>query len=196
MAKKYYPKSKAVKKVFRHSKINKAKKFKYSRIMPDFEYIESKEAYKCQSTLSERSYKYYSNNTKEKNKLSQVNLHKIFELFLKELRLQMLNNEAGVLVENFGYFGVVKSPKRVITEKTPFPTKDIKTAGTRHIPIFIPIRKMGTLQVFTMDKSFHPSLYNGVKNRIKKHKKYKLAFTLLHNIYGRENKIVNPPILK
>jgi hypothetical protein len=193
---KRYLKSEAVKKVRRHSKVNQHKKFKKRNILPDFEFLDTQKSHNCQKLCSGRSYKYYRSKSKQKKRLSEVTLHKVFNMFLKELRLQMLNNEMGVFIENFGYFGIIRSPINTRTEKTPFPKKNIRTAGERYRPIFLPIRKASDMNLYVMDKSFHPSVYKGIENRLYKDREWKFAYTLLHNLYGRDNYKINPPIPK
>jgi len=196
MVRKSYPKSQAVKKIRRSSKINQSKKNQITRRLPEFEFIVSQNAYNCQKLCSSRSYKFYTNKCKTKNKLSESTLYKVFNIFLKELRLQMLNNERGVFIENFGYFGILRSPINTRTENTPFPKKSIQTAGERHRPIFLPIRKSSDMNLYSMDKAFHPSVYRGIENRAYKDKEWKFTYTLLHNLYGRDNYKINPPIPK
>jgi hypothetical protein len=182
------------KRVFRFS--NKNKKLQLDKILPNFEFIQSSNSHNCQSIQSQRAYKFYKIKSKQKSKLSEVTFNKICELFLKELRLQMLNNERGVFIENFGYFGIIKAPTKTINNLTPVPTKDINTMGDRYRPIFLPIRKDGHLNGFIMDKAFLPSFYSGITSRLGKDRKYKFSFTLLHNLYGRENNKINSLIEK
>lgn len=196
MGKKNYAGTKPPKKIFKSSKVNQQHKLKPTRKLPNFEYLESNEVLNCQKTSSERAYKFYTNKSKQKNKLGKEAVHKIFNLFLKELRLQMLNNERGVFIENFGYFGVIKSPINTRTSRTPISPKGLEATGDRYKPIFLPIRKSTTIGCFTLDKGFHPSLYTGIRNRLQKNKDYKFCYTILHNIYGRENNKINPPIEK
>lgn len=108
----------------------------------------------------------------------------------------MLNNERGVFIENFGYFAIIRSPINTRSIKTPFPKKDIRTAGERYRPIFLPIRKASDLNQYTMDKAFCQSVYSGIETRLEKNKEWKFTYTLLHNLYGRENYKINPPIEK
>jgi hypothetical protein len=108
----------------------------------------------------------------------------------------MLNNERGVFIENFGYFGIIKSPINTRTRKTPISPKGLQATGDRYKPIFLSVRKGGGLNYFTLDKGFHPSLYTGIAYRLKQGKDYKFSYTLLHNLYGRENNKINPPIEK
>lgn len=193
---KSYLKRDAVKKIRRFNKVNRQKKLQPLRKMPTFEFIDSQKAHNCQKLCSARSYKYYRNNSKSKKKLSEITVHKVFKMFLKELRLQMLNNEMGVFIENFGYFGIIRSPINTRSERTPFPKKNIRTAGERYRPIFLPIRKQGDIKTFVMDKAFDKSVYHGIETRLAKDREWKFTYTLLHNLYGRENYKINPPIPK
>lgn len=196
MGKKNYAGTKPEKKVFRHSKINQQHKLKPTRKLPDFEYLETNKTTNCQKIDSERAYKFYTNKSKQKKKLGKETVHILFKLFLKELRLQMLNNERGVFIENFGYFGVIKSPINTRTEKTPISQKGLEATGDRYKPIFLPIIKNTNLNCFTLDKGFNESLYRGINYRLTKGKEYKFCYTILHNLYGRENNKINPPIEK
>ena len=196
MAKKNYLGTKPPKKVFRQSKVNQHPKLKPTKKLPDFEYLETNKVTNCQKTDSNRAYKFYKNSSKQKIKLGKDSFQRIFKLFLKELRLQMLNNERGVFIENFGYFGIIKSPIKTRTEKTPISQKGLEATGERYKPIFLPIRKVNSLGCFTLDKGFHESLNRGIAYRLKKGKDYKFCYTLLHNLYGRENNKINPPIEK
>ena len=168
--KKNYAGTKPPKKVFRQSKVNQQAKLKPTKKLPNFEYLETNKVNNCQKTNSERAYKFYTNRTKQENKLGKYSFQKIFNLFLKELRLQMLNNERGVFIENFGYFGIIKSPTNTRTEKTPISQKGLEETGARYRPIFLPIRKLGSLNCFTLDKGFHPSVYSGIEYRLSKGK--------------------------
>ena len=195
MVKKNYLATKPEKKIRRHSKVNIKKNLKPTRKIPPFEFLETNKAYNCQKLISERSYKFYTNKVGT-DKLGIRTFHKLAEMFLKELRLQMLNNERGVFIQNFGYFGVIKSPKKFKTKIIRVPTEDIKTIGDMYRPIFLPIQKRGSLKEFTMDKGFDLSVYRGINNRLRKNKKYKFVYTVLHNLYGREGNEVNIPIEK
>lgn len=194
--KKNYAGTKPQKKIFKHSKINQNPRLKPTRKLPNFEYLETNNATNCQKIDSERAYKFYTNKSKQEKKLGQETVYRLFKLFLKELRLQILNNERGVFIENFGYFGVIKSPTNTRTEKTPISQKGLEATGDRYRPIFLPLRKSGSLSCFTLDKGFHQSVYRGLTYRLSKGKDYKFCYTILHNLYGRENNKINPPIEK
>ena len=192
--KKNYLATKPPKKVFRFSKVNRLAKARLLRVLPDFEFIDSLETHNCQKIDSSRGYAYYKFKSKQKKKLSELCISRLVRIFFKELRFQMLNNERGVFLKNLGYFAVIKSPKNIMRHYTQISTKDIKDTGEKYLPIFLPIRKDGQLNGFIMDGAFTSNIKRAILYRLKKGKEYKFAFTLLHNLYGRQDTKINPPI--
>ena len=97
----------------------------------------------------------------------------------------MLENEAGVFIEGLGYFCILRDP-RVWKDSTTRPLSD----GHLYLPPFIPIRKDRNLQQWTMDRAFFKDVISGVKGKIVEGHKYKMAFTLLNNIYSNSKVIL------
>ena len=134
-----------------------------------------------EDTLSMRMYDEYR--TKVKNPMSIIKFRKVIKKFFVELRKQMLNNEAGVFIKNFGYFCFIRNPK-------PNKRNHRHTMGHNFKPTFIPIRKDNLMQTWTMDGTFVHFIDFVKRMKMLKGKKYKMAFTMLNNLYGTNQIVV------
>lgn len=141
---------------------------------------------------SKRFHKYYRMHAKQKRKLPLWSCSRIIDEFFREVKKRMIENEAGVFLERFGYFCFMKSPERKIHKfhmpGAVFYGKYVYALGAPYKPVFFPIRKDGSLKTFTMDRAIYRGIMLSGRYRAqKKNKKYRMIFTILQNLYGREN---------
>jgi len=198
MAKKYLKRD-AVKRVFRCT--NHKKQIPPTKQLPEPLYEESTKFLKSELIFSPRAHKFYRQKTKYKKRIAKQKLFFLMRECLKEIKKRMLENEAGVFIEGFGYFCMMRHPERKIRnfyiDGYLVKGKYLQTMGCMYSPVFMPIRKDSSMQQWTMDKAFDQRLINSLKYRLrKKSKKYRMSFMLLNNLYGRENSKIDPPILK
>lgn len=187
-----YPKEERVKRVFRFT--NHKKKTPPRKQLPEALKDEN-----CTTVLnpeilrySERFHKYYRMHSKQKRKLPLHSCTRLIEEVFKEVRRRMINNEAGVFLEGLGYFCMMRVPEKKVhkfrMQGAVFYGKYIYALGATYKPIFIPIRKDGGLKSFVMDRGFNESFKKSLYYQItRKGKKYRMMFTILQNLYGREN---------
>ena len=187
-----YPKEDRVKRTFRHSKSTRG--IAPTRVLPEpLINTENTKFFNSEILLmSKRFHKYYKLHSKQKRKMPLYSCSMLINCFFKEVKMLLLENEAGVFLEGFGYFCFMKSPvrkiKKFVTAKAVFYGRYIYAMGAPYKPIFISIRKDGKLRDFTMDRGFNRGITNSGKYRASvKGKKYKMIFTILQNLYGREN---------
>jgi len=184
MAKKSkYPKEKRVKRVFRHTRIEGAlsirQKAYLKKIQPTF--IETDKFVNLENPISVRGYEYYKKRTE--NPLNRQAWTKFMKQFLKRMSNSITENEAGVFIKKFGYFCIFKHPRKKVNKGG---YKNIHTMGHLYLPTFIPIRKDALMQQWTMDRAFHKGMVNmKMGTQLRAGKKYKTAFTVLQNLYGR-----------
>lgn len=184
MAKKSrYPVEKRVKRVFRHTRIEGAlsirQKVYLKKIQPTF--IETDKYVNLEDPLSVRGYEYYK--TRTENPMNRKKWQAFMKKFLKRMSNSITENEAGVFIKKFGYFCIFKHPRKKVNKGG---YKNIHTMGHLYLPTFIPIRKDALMQQWTMDRAFHKGMVNmKMGNQLRAGKKYKTAFTVLQNLYGR-----------
>jgi hypothetical protein len=91
--------------------------------------------------------------------------------YFKTIKKHLVNNVAGVFIENFGYFMVTKSFKK------------------RLLPIyqiaFIAIRRDSKMNTWCLDGAVNKWVAVNVYQKRNKGHKYKIAFSILQNLYGR-----------
>lgn len=198
MAKKYLKRN-AVKRVFRFT--NHKKQIAPTKRLPEPLYEVSERFLKSELIFSPRAHKFYRQKTKYKKRIAKQKLFFLMRECLKEIKKRMLENESGVFIENFGYFCMMRHPERKIRKfhinGYTYKGKYLPTMGCMYSPVFMPIRKDSSLHQWTMDKAFNQKLINSLKYRLRqKGKKYRMSFTILNNLYGRENYKIDPPIEK
>lgn len=184
MAKKSrYPKELRVKRVFRNTQIEGAlsifDKIRLKKIAPKFK--ETDKYVNLEDPISVRGYEYYKKRTE--NSVSRMTWQKFMKAFLRKMSNHITENEAGVFIKKFGYFCIFKHPKKKVNKGG---YKNIHTMGHLYLPTFIPIRTDTLMQQWTMDRTFHKGMINmKMGNQLRAGKKYKTAFTVLQNLYGR-----------
>lgn len=146
---------------------------------------------------SPRLFEYLRANSQYDGKaLSQKRMRTILKHTLKTIAKRTAYNEAGVFIKNFGYFCIIRYPHKKIVEG--FVGKDKKkymnfqTKGFPHSMTFIPIRKDNALKEWVMERAFHR--YNTTRimsELLKEGKRYKMAFSLLHNLFANRTKTVD-----
>lgn len=146
---------------------------------------------------SPRLFEYLRANSKFDGKtLSQKRMKTILKHTLKLIAKRTVYNEAGVFIKNFGYFCIVRYPHKKIVEG--FVGKDKKkymnfqTKGFPHSITFIAVRKDNALKEWAMERAFHR--YNTTRimsELLKEGKRYKMAFSLLHNLFANRIKTVD-----
>jgi len=196
MAKKYLKRD-AVKRVFRST--NYKKQTAPTKRLPEPIYEVSERFLKSEIIFSPRAHKFYKQKTKYKKCIAKQRLFFLMRECLKEIKKRMLENESGVFIEDFGYFCMMRHPERKIRnfyiDGNVYKGKYLSTMGCMFSPVFMPIRKDYSMQQWTMDKAFDQKLINSLKYKLrKKNKKYRMSFTILNNLYGRETSKIDPPI--
>lgn len=141
-----------------------------------------------------RFMEYYQLFGKYKRKdLPAEDVKRIARFFFKKMKEKMLHNEAGVFIKNFGYFCFVRYPQRQIVRRRKKKKifTNYHTEGHLYSPTFIPIRKDTALREWSMEGSFYFTLRKKMSDLLISGKKYKMAFSLLHNMYGHASKKTN-----
>lgn len=182
-----YIKDSALKKVWPRSK--KMCPEKPSRKLPEVEFNEESGYTKTESIYSDRAYKFYMNRSKDGKRLTKHALFRTFKYVLREIRRRMVHSEAGVFIENFGYFFVARRPFRSFY----MGINRINKMGQSFMPMFLPIRKDTALNMWTMDRGFLHSLRERINDKANAGKRYKMVYSVLKNLYGRKGTSVTLP---
>lgn len=198
MAKRYLKKD-AVRRVFRCT--NHKKLIAPTKRLPEPLYEKTERFLKSELIFSPRAHKFYKQKTKYKKPFPKQKLFFLMRECLKEIKKRMLENESGVFIENFGYFCIMRHPERKIRnfyiDGYVCKGKYLPTMGCMFSPVFIPIRKDSSMQQWIMDKAFDRKVISNLKYKLRtKGKKYRISFTILNNLYGRENAKIEIPIEK
>jgi hypothetical protein len=184
MAKKSrYPVENRVKRVFRHTRIEGALTIRQKRYLNKIKpvFLETDKYVNLENPISVRGYEYYK--TRTENPMNRQAWTKFMRQFLKRMSNSITENEAGVFIKKFGYFCIFKHPRKKVNKGG---YKNIHTMGHLYLPTFIPIRKDTLMQQWTMDRAFHKGMVNmKMGYQLRAGKKYKTAFTVLQNLYGR-----------
>jgi nucleoid DNA-binding protein len=186
-----YPPEQREKRIFKRSKSydpvpprikNRYKKNKTKRYNTNL-----KNVLFVENMYSQRVFKYYKLNRKNKFHITREEWKKIIMPFLKVMQKDIVENEAGVFIDNFGYFFIMRHTNR-ISKRVKF--NKIHGEGRRYTPSFAPIRKDNILNTWTMDFGFSSILTNKVNNKIDQGEKYKMAYSLLASLYGRKKDLI------
>jgi len=182
MARKIRRKEDTVKRVFRFTPSNKGlpirQQNKKRKIEPVF--IETDKYVNLETLLSQRVYLYYK--SKVKKPIYKRDFYALIKRYFKQLADHLLENEAGVFIKNFGYFCIIRHPKKRVVGKY----MSIHTTGHTYFVTFIPIRKDTALQQWTMDRTFSKGFVTRkMSTKLRRGKKYKTAYIVLQNLYGR-----------
>jgi len=193
MAKKSrYPVEDRVKRKFRHTRtkndIPPIKK------LPEPLWENCNKLVKSEDTLSERFHKYYRWNTKYKKKITLGRLKKFLKKFFKQMMIHLIDNKSGVFIENFGYFFIHLRPtkRQSMSKRKP----NIFNRNKMYLPMFVPIRKDGALNQWTMDRMVSMGVHNRLNNKASQEiVSYKSSLINLIAFYGN-GKISIPNIKK
>ena len=184
MAKKSrYPEEKRIKRIFRHTRVEGALSILQKRYLKKIEpkFIETDRYVNLEDPISVRGYEYYKKRTE--NPLKRSEWQVFMKAFLRRMSGHIVENDAGVFIKKFGYFCIFKHPRKRINRGG---FRNIHTMGHLYLPTFIPIRTDNAMQQWTMDRTFHKGMINmKMGNQLRRGKKYKTAFTVLQNLYGR-----------
>ena len=148
---------------------------KLRKIRKKIELEESKDFVNIEDTFSYRMYDAYKRKSKDPMLLTEY--RKLIDTFFVKVRKHLLDNEAGVFIKDFGYFCIIRNPK---------PQRRNFKFSMKHRfePTFIPIRKDTLMQTWTMDNTFLNFIHYVLRMKMLKGKKYKMAYTMLNNLYG------------
>lgn len=148
---------------------------KLRKIRKRIEFRVSEEFVNIEDTFSYRMYDAYKR--KSKNPMVLTEYRKLINKFFIAVRKHLLNNEAGVFIKDFGYFCIIRNPK---------PQRKNFKFSMKHKfePTFIPIRKDNLMQTWTLDHTFLHFIHFVLRMKMLKGKKYKMAYTMLNNLYG------------
>ena len=182
MVKKTRRKEDATKRVFRFTLSNRGLSILQQRkkIKKEPKFIETDKIVNLETLLSEKVYLHYKEHVK--NPIPKASFYALIKRYFKQLADHLLENEAGVFIKNFGYFCIIRhTKKRVVCNY-----RYIYTTGHTYYATFIPIRKDTALQQWTMDRTFSKGFVTKkMASRLKRGKKYKTAYIVLQNLYGR-----------
>jgi nucleoid DNA-binding protein len=133
---------------------------------------------------------------RDKRQLNAKRVEKIINSTLKLIAKRMVYNEGGVFIKDFGYFCVVRYPKRTIVESFCGSIKkkwmNFQTNGYPHSATFIPIRKDTKLKEWAMERAFHTYNVTRIMSKLlMEGKRYKMNFSLLYNMNSNRNKTVD-----
>ena len=130
----------------------------------------------------------------DKRSITQKRVNTILKHTMKTIAKRTAYNEGGVFIKNFGYFCIIRYPKPAIAKS--FFGKErwlnFHTGGYAYSPVFIPIRKDLKLKEWVMERAFHPyNLTRIMSELLREGKRYKMAFSLLYNLFAHRNKTVD-----
>lgn len=186
-----YPVEDRIKRTFRHTKTkNDVPPIKK---LPEPLWDNHKLVVKSEITLSPRLHKFYRWNTKFKKKITLSRYKAFMKRFLRRMMEKLLFNQAGVFIENFGYFFMHLRP---VPRKHRKRKPSVFNRNEIYLPMFMPIRKDGVLHQWTMDRMFTQGFRARLNRRVNTEKvDYRSALTNLIAFYA-EGKTVIPNIKK
>jgi hypothetical protein len=137
-----------------------------------------------------------NNSSRDKRQLNESRVEAIINSTLKLIAKRIVYNEGGVFIKDFGYFCVVRYPKRIIVEsfcgKSKKKWMNFQTNGYPHSATFIPIRKDTKLKEWAMERAFHTYNVTRIMSKLLvEGKRYKMNFSLLYNMNSNRNKTVD-----
>lgn len=112
----------------------------------------------------------------KEDKVSVDLLRKIASHILREIRLRLVENEAGVMIDKFGYFFVLVSKGHMFRRIGAGENAKIFTpeyGGQRVRVIFMPYIKDKNLSFWSMDYTTGAGVFKEVKDKISKGHKYR-----------------------
>lgn len=146
------------------------------------------------SVIDYNAFKFYRENSRIrelKNTENYVSHGKILSRFYSKIGEKIVESEAGVFIENLGYFsGIVDTVK----DYTCYPNQDKiilnrNTSGYKFFLIFISISKDVTLKEWVADGNFSTKIKKKFSEALKKGKKFK--FNPSYFITKYKNKLNN-----
>lgn len=129
------------------------------------------------SVINYESFKYYrdkSKNRTEENTPNYVAHGKILSKFYSKIGEKITVSEAGVFIENLGYFsGITDTLKRYTSYNKGSLMLNRATSGYKFFLIFIPISKDDSLREWVADNSFSRKVKKEFSKALKKGVKFK-----------------------
>lgn len=147
------------------------------------------------SVTSREAFKHYKANAKFRNKdntYRHTDYAKIVRSFWTKVGRDLVENEAGVFIKNFGYFTVLRHPRKSTIKyadgKTYF---NPKTDNYIFTPSFFGVaKKKPLLNFWTMDRAFSRSEVKApLHKKLKGGMKYKTLISTLSSLYLLKNTI-------
>ena len=145
------------------------------------------------SVIDYKAFKFYRENSKKRdinNTKNYVEHGKILSKYYSKIGEKIVESEAGVFIENFGYFsGIVDT----IKDYTSYPNQDKiilnrNTSGYKFFLIFIPIAKDIILKEWVADGNFSTKIKKSFSEALKKGKKFKFNPSYFINKYKKQIK--------
>lgn len=139
---------------------------------------------------SKGAFNYYKDNAKFRNKENTYRLtdySKIVRSFYDKIARDLVANEAGVFIKNFGYFTVLRHPTKYVGFKYPNGKSyfNPKTDNYIYSPVFFGVAKAKPLLNFwVMDRAFSRSkVKEPLSEALKQGTKYKTLVSTLSSLY-------------
>lgn len=134
-----------------------------------------------------------SKKVRKVDKVREQDLERITAAVFRRARHYLIEKNGGLMINNFGYFGVFRSYNnlkyKVGPKKTDFIFKP-ENNGLRLRIIYFPYKRDPLLKFWSMDFSFSQVIYKRVKENLLKGKKYKNYLFSLRKLLG--NNIESP----
>lgn len=136
--------------------------------------------------ITKERYTQYRNFRKGKSKNGTVkgrdNFNKMHRLFWEEVSNQMLNNEAGVLLDKIGYFYIMMVPKKMVSMswkgKERIQVLNLHSGSRLYLATFVPQRNT-VFKLWNMDTRFSKKITTDLSKKLKSGKVYKsLVYSL------------------
>jgi len=140
---------------------------------------------------SDGAFKHYKKVAKYRNPENTKRLHNynnIITAFYEKIATKLIESEGGVFLKNFGYFTIIRHPKRQIVRSPYKGGTEFLNLGTNNYfysPMFIPIAKLKPLlQLWTMDRTFNRlNIKAPLHKALVAGKKYKTYLATLTSLY-------------
>jgi hypothetical protein len=128
-----------------------------------------------------------SKKVRKADKVKEHDLERITAAVFRRMQHYLTEKNGGVMINNFGYFGVFRSYNnlkyKIGPKKTDFIFKP-ENNGLRLRIIYFPYKRDPLLKFWSMDFSFSQVIYKKVKENLLKGKKYKNYLFSLRKLLG------------
>lgn len=132
-------------------------------------------------------YEHHLHSRQGEDRIPYMEWKSLIREIFKEVGKAITANDAGIYVENFGYFGVVKFPNKN-RKKNVFSSTRRLSFHLRYNITFFPIVKGRDYRKWSMDGGFNQAIVEALDKEVSRGKDYRLNYNLYSNFYGFKNK--------